>query len=74
MINFLTKEFFVKKIDRKGPTQIQLILTPDYWVFHLVCSKFTLVSQDINSFVVNPLGKIRKNWDGVTLDHLMGLL
>ena len=54
MINFLTKEFFVKKIDRKGPTQIQLILTPDYWVFHLVCSKFTLVSQDINNFVVNP--------------------
>ena len=76
MINFLTKEFFVEKIDRKGPTQIQLILTPDYWVFHLVCSKFTLVSQDINNFVVNPFltEKIGKNWDGVTLDHLMGLL
>ena len=76
MINFLTKEFFVKKIDRKGPTQIQLILTPDYWVLHRVCSKFTLFSQDINSFVVKPFltEKIRKNWDGVTLDHLMGLL
>ena len=47
MINFLTKEFFVKKIDRKGPTQIQLILTPDYWVLHRVCSNFTLFSQGL---------------------------